>query len=77
MQSIISQGGSRKPTKMPKTGGSIEPASVQPILLNAKITEVVLQTHGEMDVSGTEIHPLTVVTTMTKTSLQVLCVVHA
>ena len=60
-----------------KTGGGTEPASVQPTLLNAKITEVRLQTHTEMDVSGTEMRQLTVVITMTKTSLQVLCVVHA
>jgi hypothetical protein len=37
----------------------------------------VLQTHMEMDASGTEMHLLTVVTTMMKTSLQVLCVVPA
>ena len=62
---------------MPKIGGSIEPASVQPTFLNAKITGVVLQTHMEMDASGTEMHLHTVVTTMMKTLLQVLCVVLA
>ena len=62
---------------MPKTGGGTEPASVQPTLLNVKITEVRLQTHMEMDVSGTEMHLLTVVITMMKTSLQAPCVVHA
>ena len=62
---------------MPKIGGSIEPASAQPTSLNAKITGVVLQTHMEMDVFGTEMHLLTVVTTMMKTLPQVLCVVPA
>ena len=62
---------------MLKTGGVIEPASDQPTLLNVKITEVRLQTHMEMDVFGTEMHQLTVVITMMKTSLQVPCVVHA
>ena len=63
---------------MPKNGGSIEPASVQSTsFLNAKITGVVLQTHMEMDVFGTEMHLLTVVTTMMKTLPQVLCVVPA
>ena len=62
---------------MLKIGGSIEPASVQPTFLNAKITGVVLQTLMEMDASGTEMLLLTVVTTMMKTSLQVLCVVLA
>ena len=77
MQLMISPVTLNRPIQLLKNGGSIELAPAQPTSLSAKIIWVVLRTRMEMDVFGTEMHPLTVETTMTKISLQALCVVPA